>query len=192
MARLARHRCVQTNQRKARHVMIEHDFLPPVGFGVASFAARPKLALMRVVGFMTGDAGCGKLVAIEIALVAGIALDLLVCTSQGKFGRLGMIEFDGFPFLSTVTGLAFRAIAALVNILNFVAVCAGVGNVFVALANVANRAWHLGVRAVERKLGFAVVEGLGFSPSIFGVARGAFLSECAFMGIVLFVASEAS
>ena len=81
-----------------------------------------------------------------------------------------MIEFNGFPFFRAVTGLAFRAIAALVNILDFVAIGTGVRQVFVALANMTNRAWHLGVCAVERELGFAMVKGLWFSPSVFGVA----------------------
>ena len=170
VAGFARHRCMQANQWKARDVVIEHDFLPPVRFGVARFAACAELAFMRVVAFMTSDAGCRELVAIEIALVAGIALDLFVCAPQRKFRRFVVIEFNGFPFFRAVTGLAFRAIAALVNILDFVAIGTGVRQVFVALANMTNRAWHLGVCAVERELGFAMVKGLWFSPSVFGVA----------------------
>lgn len=85
MTGFAWHRRVQANQWKSCEVVIERDFLPPTDFVVTGFAVRAELTLMGVVGLVAGDAGCGDLIAIEVALVTGIAFDFFVCAPQRKF-----------------------------------------------------------------------------------------------------------
>lgn len=101
-----------------------------------------------------------------------------------------MIECDGLPLLEAVTGLTFRAVAAVMDILYFMAIDASVRQVFVALADVTDGALNLGMCAVERKFGLAVIEGFGFRPCRFIVTCRAFLAEPAFMGIVFFMTIE--
>ncbi len=57
MAFLARHRGMQADQRKARHVMIERDLLAPLHFVVAGLAPGTELPFVRIIRLVAGDAG---------------------------------------------------------------------------------------------------------------------------------------
>src|SRR3974377_990016 len=118
MAFLARHNSVAPDERKSRDVVIEILHLPPAGFTVALLAAAAELPFVPVVLPMTGNARRRQLVAVQIASVAGIALDLNVCGSQRKFCRSVVIKVDGDPFVLIVTAFTFRAIPPEMNILN--------------------------------------------------------------------------
>lgn len=50
--------CVQSDEREARQVMVEHDLLRPMRFIVAAFAFRTELPFVCIIGFVTRDA-CG-------------------------------------------------------------------------------------------------------------------------------------
>jgi len=78
MAFLARHHSMTPDQRKSGDVMIEGLYLTPVGLAVTLLAAGAKLPLVPIVLAVTGHAGRRQLVAIEIAGVARIALNLRV------------------------------------------------------------------------------------------------------------------
>ena len=79
MTFLARDNAVASDQRKSRDVVVERCGAAPVVLAMASLAPGAKLALVPVILAMARHACCRKLVAIEIAHVARIALDLRMC-----------------------------------------------------------------------------------------------------------------
>jgi hypothetical protein len=66
MAFLTRDHRMATNQRKARHVMVESDFLAPAGFLVAILALRAELAFVCIIFLMTGHTRHRELVAVDM------------------------------------------------------------------------------------------------------------------------------
>ena len=133
MTFFAGNRRMQADQRKARQFVIERQVPPPIRIIVASFAALAQFALMRIVLAMTGDASCSELVAVEISAMAGVAFDLGVCAPQRKFG-LVVVEMDCLPLALVMTGFAFGAIAAGVDVLQAVTGDTGGRQVLVELA----------------------------------------------------------
>src|SRR5882757_5509069 len=97
MAFLARHDGVESDQGKSRDIMIERRRATPTILAMASLAAIAKQALMPVILPMTRYAGRRQLIAMEIAGMTGIALDLRVGSSQRKSRRLAVIEPDCRP-----------------------------------------------------------------------------------------------
>jgi hypothetical protein len=112
---------VLPKKRKAREIVIEGHLLTPARLVVTLLADRPKLAGVGVVLFVTGDAGCSEFVLEEIAGVASFAGGARVFALQRKFRRARMIEAHRLPLRGLVAGLAFRSVAALVDILELVA-----------------------------------------------------------------------
>lgn len=98
---------MQPNQREPRQIVIKGDLFAPSGFRVAGLTFAAKLTLMRVILFVTRDTCHGQLLLVEIALVAGIALDGLVFALERKFGRFAMIEVGFLPLLRRVTCFTF-------------------------------------------------------------------------------------
>jgi hypothetical protein len=76
MAFLARHDGVASDQRKSGDVVIEGLYLTPIDLYVTLLAAATKLAFVPIVLPVTRYAVRCQLVAIEVASMAGIALDL--------------------------------------------------------------------------------------------------------------------
>ena len=99
MTFLARHDGMAADQRKARNVMIEADLLPPAGLAMTAFAAGSELAFMRIILLVAGHAGRRELVAIEIARMAPVTLDLYVPAAQRKLGGLVVIEAHRLPLV---------------------------------------------------------------------------------------------
>ena len=117
MALLARHDGMTPDQRKSRDVVIEEGRSAPTGFAVALRAAIAELAGVGVVSSMAGHA-CGReLVAIEIARVARIALDLRVRGSQRKPCCPVVVKANRAPLVLIVAAGAFCAVASGVNVL---------------------------------------------------------------------------
>jgi hypothetical protein len=79
MAFLARHDGVASDQRKSRDIVIERCYAAPIVLAMASLTTNAKLAVVPIVLAMARYTRCRQLVAIEIASVAHIALDLRMC-----------------------------------------------------------------------------------------------------------------
>ena len=181
---------MQADQRKARQFVIERQVPSPIRIVVASFTSLTQLALVRIVLAMAGDASCCELVAVEISGMAGVAFDLDVCTPQRKFG-LVMIEMVCLPLALVMTGFAFAAIAAGMNVLQAMTGDAGGRQVLVEFAGMAGRAGDILVGPLQRKFGLAVVERLRLPPFCHRMAVVAAL-EPALMRIVFLVACKAA
>jgi hypothetical protein len=180
------------DERKSRDLVIEILRLPPAGFTMALLAAATELTLVSVVFLMTGNACRRQLVAVQIASVAGIALDLSVCRSQRKFCRPIVIKVDGHPFVLIVTATAFHAIPPEMHILNLMAIDTLGTDAPVALPNMARGAGDDPMRALQRKPGPIVVEGLDATPRDLGMTIVAGLAKSTFVPIVRLVAVEAA
>jgi hypothetical protein len=76
MAFLARHDGMTPDQRKSGYIVIKGRDAPPAGIPVARLAPVAEAARMRILLAVTRHASRRQLVAIEIARVARIALDL--------------------------------------------------------------------------------------------------------------------
>jgi hypothetical protein len=192
MAFLARHNSVTPDERKSRDVVIEILHLPPAGFTMALLATAAELTFVSVVFLMTGNTCRRQLVVVQIARVAGIALDLGVCRSQRKFCRPVVIKVDGDPFVLIVTAVAFRAIPPEMHILNLMALDTLGANALVALPNMARGAGDDPMRALQREPGPIVVEGLHTTPRNRGMTIVAGLAKSTFVRIVCLVAVEAA
>lgn len=69
-----------------------------------------------------------------------------------------------------MAGLAFLAVTARMNVLQLMAIDAGVRQILVALADMACGAFDVFVGTFKRKLGFGMIKGFLFAPGLFGVA----------------------
>lgn len=110
---------------------------------------------------------------------------------QWEFRRLVVVEADGAPFLTSVTSLTFLAVTATMCIFQSVTGDASDVEPFPLLVGMASATRDALMRADERKLRSAVVEGKGWLPGVDAVATIASLAQAATVGLVLFVTSDA-
>jgi hypothetical protein len=192
MAFLARYDRMAPDQRKSSDVVIEGLYLTPTGLAVALLTAVAKLPFVPIILAVTRHTGRRQLVAIEIAGVARIALDLRVRGSQWKFRRLVMIEANRAPLVLVVAGLAFGAVSSGVNILNPVAIDAYGANPFVAFANMARGAEDGAMCTLERELGLVMIERFDTLPCRLDVAIVTCLSKAPFVRIARLMTIEAA
>jgi len=192
MAFLARHHGMAPDQRKSSDVVIEGSYASPSGFVVTLLAAASKLAVMPVIFAMARHTGGRQLVAIEIARMARVALDLRVSGSEGVFCLPVVIEADRHPLVLIVAAIALAAISSGVNVLNPVAINTCGANPLVALADVARRTDDGAMGALKRKPGLVVVERLDASPHRLRMTAFAFIAEASFVGIVRLMAIVAA
>jgi hypothetical protein len=190
MAFFARYCRVQADQRKSRKVMVEVDLLSPTRFLVALLAIASQLALVRVIVAMAGDARHGELIAVEVAGMALLALQLGVTSPQRKLGGLVVVEANGRPLLRDMAGLTLRAKKACVLVLQLVTGDARRGQIFVPLTHMALCAGYLVVRANQRKPGLGVIEGLYATPGFLAMTVIAFFPQLALVRIVRLVTVE--
>jgi hypothetical protein len=61
---------VQSDQRKARQIMIERYLFAPPGFRMAALTAFTELAFVGITFLMAGHACRSELVSVQVALVA--------------------------------------------------------------------------------------------------------------------------
>jgi hypothetical protein len=172
--------------------VIEGNYPPPTGLSMTSLAAAAKLALVPIVLAVTRYAGRRELVAIEIAGMACIALDLRMRPSQGIFRVLVMIEVNHAPLDLVMAGLAFGAIPCGVHILNPVAIDARGANPLVAFADMARRAGDGAMRTLKRELGLVVVERFDARPCCLGMAVVARFPKATLVRIDRLVTVEAA
>jgi hypothetical protein len=181
---------VAPDQRKSRDVVIEGRYSAPAGRSVTLLAAIAELAVVPVVLSVTRHAGRRQLVAIEIACVAGIALDLGVRGSQRKFCRPVMIKANAAPLVLVVATFAFCAIPSGVDVLNPVAIHTCGADVLVAFADMARGARDGTMCALERKPRAVVVERLDATPCCLAMTVVARLAKTPLMWIVGLVTIE--
>jgi hypothetical protein len=180
-----------TDQWKPRDVVIERRNLAPTNLSVTLLAAAAQPSVVSVILLVTPYAGRCQLLAIELAGMAHVALDLCVGESKREF-RLIVIEVDANPLVLIVAGLAFPAISTGVDVLNSVAFDARRTEILVAFAKMACGARDSGVRTHKRKLRLAVIEWLDSPPGILAMTIITPLSKAPFMRITGLVAIEAA
>jgi len=117
VALFARHDRVLPEKGEVCEIVVVSAFQPPAILVVALLAVSAKLPLMSVIFLMTGDAGGSEFVLVEVAGMATVTADVCVPSSERKFRSFRVIETDCLPFDRLMTGVAFRAIAALMNVL---------------------------------------------------------------------------
>jgi len=164
MAFLAGNDGVAPDQGESRDVMIEGRCSAPAGLAVTLLTAASELAFVRVILSVTGHAGRRQLIAIEIARVAAIALDLRMRGSQWKLRRLVMVEADRAPLALVVAAIALAAVSPGVDILNLVASRTRGADALVTFVNMARGAGDGTMRAFQPELGPVVVERLDAMP----------------------------
>jgi len=192
MTFLTGHDGVPTDQRKTRQVVIEGNYAAPARLSVALLAAAAELTFVPVILAVAGHTGRRQLVAIEIAGVAGVALDVRMRGSQRKLGRLAVVEADRVPPALVVAALALGPVAPAMHVLNSVAVHACGANVLVALVHMAGGTGHGTMRCYKREFGPFVIERLDAAPSLLGMTTLARFPEAAFVRIACLVAIEAA
>lgn len=140
MAFFARHDRMTSNERETRKIMIEGSRPAPTGLAVAALAVGAKLSFVPVVLPVTGNARCRELIAIEIAGVTGIALDLCMPASQRIFRVLVVVEANGTPLAFVVATFTLDAVTSGVDVLDLVTADACRTNPFVTLPGMAGGA----------------------------------------------------
>jgi hypothetical protein len=120
MAFLARHDGMAPDQRKSSDVVIEGRSAP-AGLPMTLLAATAKPAFVPVILLVTRHASGRQLVAIEIAGMTRVALDLRMRAFQWIFG-LVMVEMDRLPLVLVMASFALGAVSLGMEILNSVAI----------------------------------------------------------------------
>ncbi len=116
VAFLAGDRRMQTDQRKARDLVVERNAFPPIDIVMTALAALSQFSFMGILLAMAGVARRRKLVPIKIAGVAGIALYFFVRTPKRVFGLI-VVKTYRLPLDLIMTGLAFRTVPIRMHIL---------------------------------------------------------------------------
>jgi hypothetical protein len=192
MAFLAGYDGVTPDQGKSADVVIEGHYAPPAGLSVTLLAPAAEPAFVRVLLAVTRHARRRQPVAIEIAGVARIALDLRMRCSQWKFGRLVMIKVNRAPLALVVAAFALSAVPPAVDILNLVAIHASGADVLVPLAAVTRGAGHRPMCSLEREFRPIVVKWLDAEPCRLGMTFVARFPQTPFMRITGLVTVEAA
>ena len=166
--------------------MIEARLVPgTLDVAVAAFLAQR--ALVLVVLFVTGHAGCLQRVAVQVSGMAGIAPGLSMLAAQGVFRVFIVIEHHRIPGLGVMTGLAFLAKTALVLVIFPVTRHTGHGRVFESIVPVTIPALRIGVLAFKSEIRRVMVKPR-LLPAGLGVAIRALRAQSALVRVVLLVA----
>jgi hypothetical protein len=183
MTPFAGHGGVLADQRESGEVVIERRRSAPGDLGMTLLALGAKLSLVPVVFAVTRDACCRQLVAIEIAGMAGVALNRRVGAPQRIFCFLVVIKMNRGPLAFAVTALAFGSVTPGVNVLYLVTAHARRSDPAITLTAVAGETGNGTVRLMEREFGRSVVEGLGMAPFGFAVTLVAAFPQSPLMRI---------
>jgi hypothetical protein len=192
MAFLARYDGVTPDQRKPGDIVIEGGYASPAGLTVTLLAPIAEPACVRILLAVTRLASRRQLVAIEIARVASVALDLRMRGSQRKFRRPVMIKVDRAPLALVVAALAFSAVSPGVDILNLVAIHASGAEVPVPFAGVTCGAGNRPMGALEREFRPIMVKRLDAEPRRLAMTFVACFPQTPFVRILGLVTIEAA
>lgn len=185
MALFAGRHGMESEQREACQVVVEHYPVPPPAFVVTALTAPPLLSSMHVVFFMAGEAARVRLLLVDRAAVASFAAHAPVTVPEWELRVAVVVEGDGSPALRRVALLALLSPSAPMVVVDPVAGVA-VGPEFLLKQDtrVAGRTLGLAMTTGQRKLRVAVmVEDRG-PPLRRLMARAAPRSEAASVGIV--------
>lgn len=150
--------------------MVEAD-IPPVRLAMAGSTLFSFHAPVRIVAGVTVVAGCGFSLLQGASVVAGLATEFAVFSTQRELGVGVVIETGFFPACVAVAILTLGSVAAGVYVVALMAVDTGIaGNLFHIRALVAALAAHLAVRAQQFILRVLVVVEAEFGPLVLSVA----------------------
>jgi hypothetical protein len=121
--------------------------------------------------------------------VAGVAFDIFMRAAEWILG-LVVVKPDRAPFYLIVTGVAFRAETASMDVLQPVTRYASPREILVDLIHVAGGAIDALMGAFQGEFGLAVVERLYLLPVRLAVAAIAFFTEIALMRLDFLVAID--
>lgn len=136
---------MHADQRKARQVMVETDFVTPTGFTMTAFTLFTFLSGMHIIGTMTGITFCAEVLLLRFATMTGCTAYIAVLAQQRKIGFLVMPENRLAPFPGRVAGITLPAILPAVFIIAAVAGDTLRFQLFFQFALVAGIAYHLAV-----------------------------------------------
>ena len=117
VAFLAGHDGMHANQRKARQVMVETDFITPASFAMTCSALLAFLSGMYIIGTMARMTFPDRLLLLQVTTMTCSTAHLTVLARQWKFGLLFMIEIRLVPSPGCVTGITFPAILPAVLVI---------------------------------------------------------------------------
>ncbi len=120
MTRFAANVRMAADQWKSRDIVIDRYRLMPRDLGVTIFAFDAELSFVPIVLPVARYARGRQLVAIKIAAVAGVALDLRMGAFQSVFGVLVVVEANHLPLVFGVAVSATWSVAPHVYILDHV------------------------------------------------------------------------
>jgi len=192
MTFLTRHDGVPPDQREPCDIVIKGDCAAPARLSVALLAASTEPTFVTVILAMTRRTARPRLVAIDIAGVAGIALDLGVRGSQRKLRHPVVIKVDRPPPALVVAAVALCAVPAAMDVLNPVTIHACGADILVTFARMAPDAGYSAMRVPQRELRPVVIEGFDAAPYRLGMAAVARLPKPSLVRIVCFVTVEAT
>ena len=141
------------------------------------FAFGAELSFVPIVFLVTGDAGRRQFGAIEIARMAGIALDRRVRAPQRIPRILVVVEVNRRPLAFAMAALARDPVTSRMNVLDLMAIHACRPDSAIAFAAVAGETGNSTVGLAEREFGCTVVEGLGVLPFGFTMTLVAHLPQ---------------
>lgn len=179
------------DQRKPGEAMIKYYFSAPVTFIVATFTTFAFLAIVLVVALVTGKTFRGEFVAIDIALVAGVAGDFLVFALESESGFDAMIERHFGPAGHSMAILARVTITTLVSVIIGVAGNAGgLQLLFVEISAMTAVTAHFGMQPFQRILGMSVVIETYFRPFFYTMTGLALVAITAVVDVVNTMAAD--
>lgn len=176
---------------KAGEAVVESSLVPGP-FIVALLAFLSFLPFVRVVFLMTGDAGGGQLLLVQVPFMATGACERGVFALERILGVAIMVERNRLPALFQMTDPTLWPIVALMAIILRMASCAGGRRlVLVERALMTACTARRSVLPLERVFGVAVVVERDRFPVLFRVAAFARGPIVAFVYVVLPVAGDA-
>ena len=98
----ARHADMQADERETREIVIEADFVTPAALPVTGLALLAHRADVDIIGGVAAVAILGQLLLLDHARVAGVTVEFLMRSAQGKLGMLLVIVVLNAPFLLAV------------------------------------------------------------------------------------------
>jgi len=101
---------MHADQRKARQVMVETDFLTPAGFAVTAFTLFTFLSGMHIIGTMTGNTFCAEILLPRFTTMTGSTAHITVLAQQREAGFPIMFENRLVPPTGNMAGIALPAI----------------------------------------------------------------------------------
>lgn len=185
MAFVTGQRCMLSDQRKPRQIMIEKNLVFPGDRIVATVAFFAQPFAVRIIIGMAADTCDRRQFDFGGLFVAGLAQGNLMRALQGEVRHLVMIEFGVLPILVVVAFPAIGTVATFVAIILSVAADAGHRRRLDAtICAVATATRSGGVRTQQGKAGFLGVIEFHILPVAWRVTTGAVSAAFTFVCVI--------